>query len=64
MFVEGYIGVEGVEVFDAADMVLVPVRDEGVGDGAVFGGDNGGDSFSPGGAAFTCIEEYTLGAGA
>ena len=64
VFVDFCVGAEGEEVFDAADVVAVPVGQEGVGDGCAFGCQERGEGMRPAGFAFPSVDEEAGGAGA
>lgn len=57
-------GADALEVGDAAGVVVVPVRQDGLGDRGVFGGENAGEEGGPGGEAFARVDEDALGTGA
>jgi hypothetical protein len=54
----------GAQVGDAADVVVVPVGEEGGIYRGFFRGEEGGKGEAPGGAAFACVEEDAGWAGA
>lgn len=58
------VGADALEVVDAADVVVVPVRQDRLGDRGVFGGENAGEEGRPGGEAFPRVDEDALGTGA
>ena len=45
-------------------MVVVPVREEDLGESAVFGFEGGGEAGGPGWAALACVEKYARRTGA
>lgn len=45
-------------------MVVVPVREEDLGECAVFGFEGGGEAGCPSWASLACVEKYATGAGA
>ena len=57
-------GADALEVGDAACVVVVPVGEERLGDGCVFGGEDAGEEGRPGREAFACVDENAVGAGA
>lgn len=58
------VGADALEVVDAAYVVVVPVRQDRLGDSGVFGGENAGEEGGPGGEAFAGVDEDALGTGA
>ena len=64
VLVDGGVRGGGEEVGDAFYVVVVPVGEEGVGEGDVVGGEDGGEGGEPGGFAFAGVDEEAGGAGA